>query len=120
MPERYAGHKRLAPDYAGSPDWEKRDHYNYGAGRRICSGLHLAERNMWRIASKLLWAFDFAEPIDPSTGRVIPLDDQDYFDGILVAPNPFKVRITPRSQTHTDKFKSEIAEALDFLSQYDE
>lgn len=120
MPERYAGHKRLAPDYAGSPDWEKRDHYNYGAGRRICPGLHLAERNMWRIAGKLLWAFDFAEPIDPSTGRVIPLDDQDYFDGILVAPNPFKVRITPRSHIHTDKIKSEIAEALDFLSQYDE
>ena len=68
-PDRYAQHPRLANDYAGSPDWANRDHYNYGAGRRICPGIHLAERNMWRIASKLLWAFEFAEPTDPKTGE---------------------------------------------------
>jgi len=69
-PVRYAHHEKLANDYAGSGDWASRDHYNYGAGRRICPGIYLAERNMWRIASKLLWAFEFSEPIDPKTRKV--------------------------------------------------
>lgn len=37
-PERYLGFDKLANDYAGSSDWKNRDHYGYGAGRRICPG----------------------------------------------------------------------------------
>ena len=37
-PERYTEHHRLAPHYAGSADYDNRDHYTYGAGRRICPG----------------------------------------------------------------------------------
>lgn len=37
-PERYLGFDKLANDYAGSSDWKHRDHYGYGAGRRICPG----------------------------------------------------------------------------------
>lgn len=119
-PDRYKNHEKLANDYAGSGDWASRDHYNYGAGRRICPGIHLAERNMWRIAAKLLWAFEFAEPIDPKTGRVIPLDPNAYNPGILQAPLPFNVRITPRSQAHIEIIKKEKDSALAFLKQFDE
>lgn len=118
-PDRYLNHPKLANDYAGSPDFENRDHMGYGAGRRICPGIHLAERNMWRIAAKLLWAFDFAEPVDASTGKVAPLDIDGYADGTLRMPLPFKVRITPRSQTHINLIKSEKGRALHFLRQYD-
>lgn len=38
IPERYLKHTKLANDYAGSSDWENRDHYGYGAGRRVCPG----------------------------------------------------------------------------------
>jgi cytochrome P450 len=117
-PDRYLDHPRLANDYAGSPDWAKRDHYNYGAGRRICPGIHLAERNMWRIASKLLWAFEFAEPTDPETGKVAHLDPYAYNPGILQAPVPFKVSIKPRSEAHVATIVREHSESLDFLDQY--
>lgn len=118
-PDRYLGFEKLANDYAGSGDWAGRDHYGYGAGRRICPGIHLAERNMWRIAAKLLWAFEFAEPLDPATGKVLPLDPDAYNPGILQAPLPYKVRITPRSKEHVKKIKSELSSALKFLSAYD-
>ncbi|KAL5352910.1 hypothetical protein ACLOAV_002858 [Pseudogymnoascus australis] len=119
IPERYAKHPKLANDYAGSSDWENRDHYGYGAGRRICPGMHLAERNMWRIAAKLLWAFDFAEPLDPKTGMTIPIDADAYNRGILQAPLPFNVTITPRSTQHIAAIKSEIASAKDFLAPWE-
>ena len=118
-PDRFLGHTRLANDYAGSPDYANRDHYNYGAGRRICPGIHLAERNMWRIASKLLWAFEFSEPVDPATGKVMPLDPNDYNPGILQAPLPFKVQIKVRSKAHEATILREHAEAHSFLKQYD-
>lgn len=58
IPERFAAHPSLAPQYAAG-DWQKRDHYGYDVGRRICSGIHLAERNMFLFIAKLLWAFRF-------------------------------------------------------------
>ncbi|KAH7072514.1 putative cytochrome P450 oxidoreductase [Paraphoma chrysanthemicola] len=119
-PERYRGYNRLANDYAGSPDFSHRDHYGYGAGRRICPGIHLAERNMWRIAAKLLWAFEFSQPIDKKTGQALPIDDNNYMDGILTAPYPFKVGIKPRSQAHVETIRAEMQNALSFLEQFEE
>jgi hypothetical protein len=119
-PDRYIGFDRLANDYAGSPDYANRDHYGFGAGRRICPGVHLAERNMWRIASKLLWAFEFSELFDKELDKTITIDDQNYSEGILIAPNPFKVHIKPRSKAHVDIIRAETGTALNFLKQFEE
>lgn len=121
-PDRYKGFDRLANDYAGSPDYEGRDHYGYGAGRRICPGIHLAERNMWRIAAKLLWAFEFSAPVDETTGKPIPLDTSlnAYTSGILIAPKKFRVTIKPRSEAHVAKIRRDKLQALEFMQQYDE
>ncbi|KAH6972758.1 putative cytochrome P450 oxidoreductase [Ilyonectria sp. MPI-CAGE-AT-0026] len=121
-PERFAKHSKLANDYAIGPDYQNRDksshHYGYGAGRRICPGIHLAERSMWRITAKLLWAFEFAEPLDPITKKVRPLDPDAYTSANLVCPLPFKVRVIPRSQEHIDVIKKELHGAEQFLQQY--
>lgn len=90
-------------------------HYGYGAGRRLCPGIHFAERNMWRIAAKLLWAYEFSEPVDPGTGKTIPLDVNAYNPGILQAPLPFKVSIKPRSEEHVATIRSELSGSLGFL-----
>lgn len=94
-------------------------HYGYGAGRRVCPGVHLAERNMWRITAKLLWAFNIYEPIDPVTKKTIPLDENAYNSCILVSPLPFKVRVVPRSDKHLQAVRREKENALRFLSQWD-
>lgn len=73
---------------------------------------------MWRIASKLLWAFDISEPVDPITGQTIPLDPNAYNPGITQAPLPFKVRIVPRSKEHSESIRKELQGALDFLSPF--
>lgn len=73
---------------------------------------------MWRIAAKLLWAFEFSEYVDPQTGVKTPLDADAYNPGILQAPLPFKIAIKPRSQKHVERINQEMAEAREFLQQY--
>jgi len=46
VPERYLDHKLPAADYIGIGDPYKRDHFTYGAGRRACPGVHVAEKSM--------------------------------------------------------------------------
>mgnify|MGYP002380122861 FL=1 len=93
-------------------------HYGYGGGRRICPGIHLAERSMWRITAKLLWAFEFEEPIDPETGEVKHLDPNAYTSSNLVCPLPFDIRVKLRSAEHGEVIRRELANAEEFLSQY--
>lgn len=38
VPERFESYSSLASTYAASGKWDERDHYGYGAGRRICPG----------------------------------------------------------------------------------
>ncbi|OAL22040.1 hypothetical protein AYO20_11276 [Fonsecaea nubica] len=110
-PDRYLDHPKLANEYAVSPDYNNRD-------KRMCPGLHLAERNMWRIAAKLLWAFDISEPKDPITSEVIHLDENAYTSAILMCPLPFKVDITPRSADHLACIERELSSAMSFMSQW--
>lgn len=121
-PERFAGRTLLAPDYAASADYEKRDHYGYGSGRRICPGIHLAERNLFLAMAKLLWAFDFAEKRD-AQGMVIPVDvdpKTGYSDGFLHCPKPFvaDIRVRSRGMRETIIKEFEAAER-DVFSKYE-
>ena len=47
VPERFESYPSLASTYAASGQWDERDHYGYGAGRRICPG----ESNSKRLPS---------------------------------------------------------------------
>ena len=44
IPERFESYPSLASTYAASGKWDERDHYGYGAGRRICPGKSDRER----------------------------------------------------------------------------
>jgi hypothetical protein len=73
---------------------------------------------MWRITAKLLWAFEFEEPIDPETGKVKPPDTNAYTSANLVCPLPFDVQIQLRSPEHGEAIKRELLNAEEFLSQF--
>ncbi|TAQ84218.1 hypothetical protein B7494_g7455 [Chlorociboria aeruginascens] len=112
-PERYAGTTALAAELAASPDYNSRDHYGYGSGRRICPGIHLADRNLFLAMSKLLWAFDFAEKTGPRGEKIeVNVDAREgYSEGFLHCPKPFEASITPRSQARRDTILREFQTA---------
>jgi hypothetical protein len=118
-PDRYLEHPKLAMDYAGSPDYMNRDHYSYGSGRRICVGIHLAERAQWRIVARILWAFNIEPAIDERTGKPVELDLDAYIDGLIMQPAPYKVRITPRSEKHVEVIRQDYENVKDYLKKWE-
>jgi cytochrome P450 len=104
-PDRYAGRIGSSAESANSADYENRDHYGFGEfcrspqislawlivrignGRRLCPGIHLADRNLWHAISKILWAFEVKPKIDPQTGKSFKLDtsvETGYREGLTM------------------------------------
>lgn len=121
-PERYAGRTLLAPEYVASADFENRDHYGYGSGRRLCPGIHLAERNLFLGMAKLLWAFDFSEKVD-AHGKALHVDvdaNTGYLEGLLHTPKPFAAEVQPRSEKRRATIVKEYESAKsDIFSKYE-
>ncbi|KAF2851961.1 cytochrome P450 oxidoreductase-like protein [Plenodomus tracheiphilus IPT5] len=117
-PDRYLNHTKLSVEYAASPDYEKRDHYAFGAGRRICAGMHLAERTVWRTMAQLLWAFRI-EPAVDAEGKNVALDEIAYHETMVYAPEPYQVKFIPRSEKHAQVVRDASAEAEDYLKQWE-
>ncbi len=119
IPERYSEHPLLASKYAvGS--WEKRDHYSYGVGRRICAGMNIAERNVFIGLAKLLWAFEFDYATGPD-GKQIPIDTDPitgYEHGIIHGPREFKFKATVRSEARKETIMREFEEAQNVFAKF--
>ena len=99
-PERFLDYPLRAGAYAAGADPTKRDHFSFGAGRRICTGLHLAENSLFITIAKVLWAFDIRPPLGPD-GKEMPMDisDNAYEPGANTVVAPFKVRFLLRNET---------------------
>jgi hypothetical protein len=121
-PDHYLGVTELAPELAVSADYEKRDHYGYGAGRKLCPGIHLAERNLFLGRAKLLWAFDFG-PGKDANGLVIEPDVEvmsTYSAGFLTSALLYPCTIRIRSQKRKATVLNEFAVAeKDVFSRFD-
>lgn len=85
----------------------------------MCPGIHLAERTQWRIAAKLLWAFEILPGIDPATGKPVQLDPNNYQEGLLHGPAPFKCIFKSRSEQHAKIITRELESARKFLEPYE-
>lgn len=99
-PDHFIGQTELAPTLFAGADPEARDHYGYGSGRRICPGIHLAERNLFLGIAKLLWAFEIAPGKDESGNIIEPDVDAAtaYSTGFLICAKPYALEIKPRSE----------------------
>ncbi|KAF4439159.1 cytochrome P450 [Fusarium acutatum] len=88
-PERFVNYKLSAAAACNLPNPAERDHFAYGAGKRICPGLHLAERSLYNITSRLLQTFAFEQPRDPKTGElleIVTVDNVGTRSGLVMAP----------------------------------
>ncbi|KAL1719677.1 cytochrome P450 [Schizophyllum commune] len=69
----------------------------FGAGRRICPGMHLASNTTIIATVRLLWAFSF-EPAKDASGVNVPLDRSHWKTTFIEGPLPFECSIRPRSE----------------------
>ncbi|EXJ80110.1 hypothetical protein A1O1_08252 [Capronia coronata CBS 617.96] len=98
-PDRYANDFLSEFECATNPDVSKRDHFIFGAGRRVCQGMHIAERSLFLAIVRMLWAFDFEKARDARGSPITP-DIDKLTQGLFVLPEPFPAVIKPRSEGH--------------------
>lgn len=77
--------------------------------------MHIADRNLFLAMSRLLWAFDFRRPVDPSTGKEIVPDMADLTDGLIVCPKDFNADIKPRSEAKAEAIRREWSKMTELL-----
>ena len=75
---------------------EQRGTWVFGAGRRSCQGLHIAERSLFLAISRMLWAFDIVPAKDEEGKDILP-DSSKVTQGFVCMPEPYKATIRPRS-----------------------
>ncbi|KAL2005346.1 hypothetical protein VTN00DRAFT_2557 [Thermoascus crustaceus] len=95
-PDRFKDDFQSAYDAASNPDVSQRDHFSFGAGRRICQGIHVADRSLFLGISRMLWAFDISPAVDALGNPILP-DADKLTQGFVCMPEPYQCRITPRS-----------------------
>lgn len=74
---------------AAASDFHDRDQWTFGAGRRICPGIHVAERSLFLAMARILWAFDMSKAKDPQ-GNEIDMDPDEVTQSIAARPVPFQ------------------------------
>jgi hypothetical protein len=98
IPSRYLAYPSKSGDYAGIADPMQRDHFSFGAGRRICPSMYLTENSLFITISRILWAFDILPGIDEKGVTTKP-DVEAYEKATsLTSPTPFKARFVVRSE----------------------
>lgn len=118
-PERFRTHTLPAYHYTRTSN---RDHFGYSSGRRLCPGIHLAERNLFLAAAKLLWAFEFSEKRDEE-GKLWEVDvdpKSGYKEGIVLSPLAFQAEVRVRGEGRRATIMKEMESAeKDIFAKYD-
>lgn len=115
-PSRYSHDFQTASEAASNPDASQRDQFVFGAGRRVCQGMHIAERSLFLGISRMLWAFNFEKVRDEQGNEITP-DIDKLTEGLFVFPQPFPAKISPRSEKHAEKIRQEWAGAQELLDE---
>ncbi|EMC98771.1 hypothetical protein BAUCODRAFT_120072 [Baudoinia panamericana UAMH 10762] len=123
-PDRYRGWISFSAEYANSADPGKRDHFAYGNGRRLCPGIHLAERNLFHVVSKMLWAFDIEMAVDTKTGQPIVPDssvETGFREGLTLSAKDFPITLNVRSEARRNAIdEAFLAACRDVFAKYDD
>ncbi|KAI5479627.1 cytochrome P450, family 2, subfamily U [Pseudohyphozyma bogoriensis] len=90
-PERFVKDGKLI----GTP-YAAQGHHGFGFGRRICPGMHIANRSLYIVFTRLMWAADLCHAVDPATGNVIPVNVDSYSEGFSSHPVGLKLDIKSR------------------------
>jgi cytochrome P450 len=86
---------RFIPISEGGPG-EPYPQGQFGFGRRVCVGRHLAEASVWIVVACLLATMNIDKAVDEDGHEITP--ETELTNGLTSHPKRFGCRIRPRSQ----------------------
>ncbi|ETS87770.1 hypothetical protein PFICI_01598 [Pestalotiopsis fici W106-1] len=108
-PTRFLSDPHTGAEAVNLSDGNLRDHFAYGAGRRICSGMHLAQNSLFINMARTLWAFNIKRARDENGVEIEPLMVTE--PGFLNVPARFGAVLEPRSKRHAEIVERDWMEA---------
>ncbi|KAI9707018.1 MAG: hypothetical protein M1820_004606 [Bogoriella megaspora] len=110
-PERYLNYTKRSAEYAAMPDPYARDHFTFGAGRRICPGSRFAENALLLALANMVWAFEIKPTMVIVDGKEreaqMDLSDDNFDPAPLKSVKPFRARFLPRSEARLQIVKDD-------------
>ncbi|KAJ7076089.1 cytochrome P450 [Mycena belliarum] len=100
-PERFDPQRWVTPD--GNAIREDLKVFQFGFGRRVCPGSHVANKSVFINTALLFWAFRISQDSKK------PIDSLGFTNTANVHPLPFSVRFGPRR--NVDEMKQLLREA---------
>jgi len=70
-------------------------HFQFGFGRRVCPGQHIANQSVYINTATLLWAFNITKQKD-ANGRPVEIDTLNFTNTVNSHPEPFQAAFEPR------------------------
>ncbi|KAF9053352.1 cytochrome P450 [Panaeolus papilionaceus] len=107
-PDKFEPERYLHPD----PTLPKpNSSFFFGFGRRICPGMHVAQNTLFIAITRLLWAYDIIPPKDAAGKPILP-DTNDFDEGLVIHPRPFKYHFVLRRESARALIEEEYSQAL--------
>jgi hypothetical protein len=103
-PTRFINDSQTEFQSATNPDENQRQNWIFGNGRRMCQGMHIAERSLFLAVARIVWAFNIKKPIGLD-GKPIEADIEDLVGGTTVQPNDFRIDMTPRTEEKAEMIR---------------
>ncbi|KAI9262143.1 cytochrome P450 [Phascolomyces articulosus] len=94
-PERFMSNTKSMYAAANGP-LENRDHYNFGWGRRLCPGTHLAEVELFNVFVSVFAKSTIEPTFDAQGNPEYPNIEDVKAGGVVVTPVEHQVRFVPR------------------------
>ncbi|KAF7561318.1 hypothetical protein G7046_g2828 [Stylonectria norvegica] len=99
------------------PEGSGTQHFAFGAGSRMCTGSHLADREMYISFVRLLVAFDVRPAQDPERRPILtgPLECNANPSGLSIEPKDFVVGLKIRDEEKLQELFNQSEEATKHL-----
>ncbi|KAH7088102.1 cytochrome P450 [Paraphoma chrysanthemicola] len=94
-PSRYLNDPLSTAEAMTTAEPEDRDHFTYGAGRRACPGVHIAQNSLFINMARVLWAFNITKSVDKEGNVIEPSTKTEQ--GFIGIPERFPCHFEPRS-----------------------
>ncbi|TWU75198.1 hypothetical protein ED733_004920 [Metarhizium rileyi] len=76
----------------------------FGYGRRVCVGKHLAEASVWIVVAAMLSTMDIVTARDEHGNEIVP--EVELTNGLTCHPKPYQCRIVPRDERSVHVIRS--------------